>query len=379
MDTGSAENPAACLHRHLASPEVSVTAYLEGLEMEVAQRVSRPRKLYLDTCYWVFLRDSALGRVKKAEHLAMLQRLRELVATGKAVCPVSDIAFMELTSQTDDETRHATAKLWDELSLGTALTSEQERVRRELECFFTNPGNLNALQALRQRMWTQPCYVLGRTTASIDENRPELDRAFQKASIDALWPTTFAELAAEPSGSLGMNADFQKSAEHINNTMRQHQHEIPSFERAFCAEVSGAVDVYRETLAGVIYQAWAQTGSSGQTPSEAELAAVTDKFRLVLVNAFRLRRQLMAQHLPTLYVYASCHAAVRMDVKRKFTGNFLRDIHHGAAGAAYHDAMLTERPLRALLMAGKVVADKTFDCRIICDEVEALDYIEAIG
>jgi hypothetical protein len=79
-----------------------------------------------------------------------------------------------------------------------------------------------------------------------------------------------------------------------------------------------------------------------------------------------------------VYLHAMAHAAIRSDIKRKFNGNFLRDIHHGSAGVGYHHAVFTERPLMVLLTAGNVAVDRTFACKVVSDERDVLSYLEAL-
>ncbi|MEJ5999731.1 hypothetical protein [Paucibacter soli] len=369
---------ADAVERHLAAPEVSVADYLRTLMSQAASEIKGRCKLYLDTRYWVFLRDAELGRAKKPEHEAILLALRDRVASGVAICPVSDVAFMEMTAQTDAETRMTTAKLWDELSLGVSLQTEQGRVRTELEQYYMYPSADDVPIPLRDLVWTKPCFVLGATVPHFDEDSADVNEAFRKASLDALWATTFSELANESSAVLAMSERFQRTADAINAEMRKFQHEIPSFEKAFLVEVSGAINANQKLLAEVVLQQFIRQGNSLEGMPERQVRTALKTKTSALTNVFRLRRDLMARRLPTLYIHAMCHAAIRMDVKRKINGNFLRDIHHGNAGVAYHDAVFTEKPLKVLLTAGNVTADKTFGCRVMSDEREVRAYLEGM-
>jgi hypothetical protein len=362
--------------RHMALPNLSVAEHLRGLMAQASSVCRSRRKLYLDTRYWVFLREAAIGRPNKPEHAAILTVLREKVATGLAVCPVSDVAFMELTSQTDDNTRAATARLWDELSLGIALESERTRVRTELDHFLSFPELEAAPGALRELVWTRPCFILGPIVPDLKEVPPSLRLATQKAFLDTLWEATFEQAARDSSASLGLSERHQRTAADINLEMRRHQHEIPSFEKAFLAEVFGALSVFQEELTAVLSKLYAREGAS--PVSDIRLRRGAEQITAGLTNGFRYRRGQAAKRLPTLYLFAMCHAAVRMDVQRKFNGNFLRDIHHGMAGVAYHDAMFTEKPLKVLLTAGNVAVDTEFACQVLSDEREVLAYVESI-
>ena len=110
----SPEVAEAIFQHHLISPEISMEEYFRRKVSLIGRGIVARRKLYLDTRYWVFIRDASLGRPKRLEHIEILSLLRQLVSDGLAICPVSDVAFMELSSQSDDETRKETAKLLDE-------------------------------------------------------------------------------------------------------------------------------------------------------------------------------------------------------------------------------------------------------------------------
>jgi len=378
VDAADFAKASAALERHLESSKVSVVDHYRLLKEQVAETVRGRRRLYLDTRYWVFIRDAALGRAKKAEHEAILTVLKDRVTSGVAICPVSDVAVMEMTAQTDDVTRAATAELWDELSLGVALQTESERVHTEFEQFFRYPRVEDVPRPLSDLVWTRPCFVFGEAFPSLDGLPEDAQVAFQKAALDGMWATSFSEMGKESAAELTMSEKFQRTAEGINAEMRQFQHEIPTFDKAFLSEISGALDGAREMLAEAVLRQFVQQGNSLDDVTKEQVQRMLGTMRTALTNAFRLRRNLMAKRLPTVYLHALSHAAIRSDVKRKFNGNFLRDIHHGNAGVGYYDAVFTERPLMVLLTAGNVAADRTFACKVMSDEREVLSYLKTL-
>jgi hypothetical protein len=70
---------------------------------ELWRTVAARKRIYLDTRYWVFLRDAAMGRTKHPVHDDLLAILQRLVASGAAICPLSDSAMFELHKQTDPD------------------------------------------------------------------------------------------------------------------------------------------------------------------------------------------------------------------------------------------------------------------------------------
>ena len=227
------EQASQTFKHHLASPNVSVADYLNGAVDEIGRKLANRHKLYLDTRYWVFIRDAALGRPRSSAHAAILALLRRHVASGIAVCPVSDVTFMEMTTQTDDVTRSATTELWDELSLGVALQSEEDRVRSELVHFFDYPDAASAPWSMRDRVWVKACFVLGATVPVIEAASPAANRAMQKAAIDVLWPMSFAEMAKESTAELAAKARFDQMRRRSTSTCAGSPTRFPAWSRPF--------------------------------------------------------------------------------------------------------------------------------------------------
>jgi hypothetical protein len=377
MNSEEMARARAELERHLRDSRVRSQEHFWQLVDLLSERVRQRRRIYLDANYWVHLRNAALGRPQQRVHGELLGALRSLVETGRVVCPVSDVAFVELTQQTDSETRIATARLWDELSLGCALQTEQARITMELQAFMAQPQSDQAWRALAPKMLVRPCYVLGAVVPSIPNVPAAAMQAIQKAVMDRLWAMSFEEMVSESSADLMRGAAFQATAEQINHEMRLPQNRAASFEKAFNAEIGGAVRAAGDSVKQAIATVFAERVPHG-TAFSSEIAKAQEDVGRFIRNAFRLKRDKVAGLLPTFFMHAACHAAIRMDSTRKFNGNFLRDLHHGTAGVIYHDTMLTERPLAALLKSGKIKADTRFECVVISEEVEALEHLRAL-
>lgn len=196
--------------------------------------------------------------------------------------------------------------------------------------------------------------------------------------MDVLWGATFSDLAKDSSEALAMKNKFHQTANTINEKLKEYQHEIVSFEQTFVTEIAGALNASEDLLSEVILRLYRRQSNPIKQVAEEQLRNTRRQMRMMFTNLFRLKRSLVAKRLPTIYMQALCHAAFRMDVRRKFNGNFLRDLHHGTAGVVYYDAVLTEKPLAVLLTSGNVAADKFFGCRVMSDEHDVLAYLETL-
>ena len=113
--------------REKASDEVA--RYARQKRIVLARDVLGKTRIYLDTKYWVLLRDVRLGRPSPSCLADVLAILERLVQNGQAVCPVNADVFFEVQKQKDPATVTATVQLLDDLSQGISLLPMTETMR----------------------------------------------------------------------------------------------------------------------------------------------------------------------------------------------------------------------------------------------------------
>jgi hypothetical protein len=153
--------PHSALQRHIASPYVTLDAHVQDCHIALSEGLRPRRIIYLDTKYWIILRDVVAGVRTADSEIELLNALRKLVSAGKAFCPLSESIFAEMLKQSDERTRIATAKMIDELSLGIALIPFEERVAMELRSFIYGQCRNMGAPEPRSLPWTKLSYVLG--------------------------------------------------------------------------------------------------------------------------------------------------------------------------------------------------------------------------
>ncbi|TJY56265.1 hypothetical protein E4T66_20115 [Sinimarinibacterium sp. CAU 1509] len=362
------------IERHRRQPEVSTDEHLRQVGIALGASIAHRRKLYLDTRYWVLLRNVVLGRAQSPLYTEILERLRAQVAAGIALCPMSDVTFTELMRQSDPVTRTTTAQLIDELSLGVALHTEERRVGTEIAHYLYQDGARENVHPLAHLVWTRQGLLLG---AAYPRGLPldaAEEQALQKAFIDHLSRLSLADLVATI-GEPPMPYPFEAIAYRLNASARTHAHQIRIFRQAVLNEVAGGLDLMKGQMADVMLELYARKhgGPPVQTPEQR-----TEQERRLhgfFIHLFEKRPQQIGKCLPTLYVHAKCHAAVRWDRKRNLDGHDLLDFHHAAAAVGYCDAFFTDHPLKVLLRSGHVALHKEFSCHVVASEREVLDYL----
>lgn len=347
---------------HLATPEVSYEQYRRQKELACGDIVLDRKSVYLDTRFWIHLRDADLGKPVPAVYGRLLRELRKGVAEGKLVCPFAADILAEVYKQSDRTTRLATSRLIDELSLKVALQSEPERLAIELQ------HGIQAIrpsappqEPLRRLVWTCTSFAVGHAMPSSPGYDPATELAIQKSFLDTIWRLGFChqmlgekEVDYQPGE---FNKMWDELAERLNNLNVQNAKEEKPRRQIETEEFSGALEAYLPVLRNVIRNVFISAfNEQPNDETEAEIEKAAPQFGGIICEAFRLGR--LKSNFPTFTIRAALAAAVRWDQKRKYKRNDFHDFGHAAAALPYFDIFATERSLRHLL-----VTDLKFDAR----------------
>lgn len=359
--------------RHKAEPDIDIESHVHHLRVSLGETVSKKKKIYLDLRYWIFIRDAYLGAPKKKVHEDLLTNLRFFVKSGLGLCPISESVFCELNKQTDMKTRIATSELIDELSLGVTMCPFEERVGTEIANFLYKSGGLNTY-SLQELIWLKLSYVLGVVWPSNTPFDNKTERVIQKSFTDHMWNTSLTEVIEMLGSSDPIKSPtFDNLATQLNKDNDKHKNEIVSFKQAYRTEVSGGFSLFKSTTADIMEQLFREKSTDEIYLSEKERTDHEDRMHTFFVNLLCTGK--VSKELPSLHIHAKCHAAIRWDKKRKIKPNDIYDFHHAASAVGYYDAFFTEKPLKILLTSKNVAVDKEMGCTVICDEEEALVYL----
>lgn len=360
----------AGIERHRHYPDVSADAYVRLRRIELGESVMRRKRVYLDSCYWIALRDAHLTRASSAQDRSLLSSLRQAVCEARILCPISDALFLELMKQQDVRTRTATAELIDELSNGVTIAPLKERVATEVAHFiYSRCGH--PTHPLSELVWSRMSYVLGIVHPGLASLPPADELLMQKAFFDYLWDAPLKVIVSLIGNSVHAPRDFNVVTAQMNQGSRMAASSIKSFVQLYRAELRGmlsvAVSNAREVLESIGARDRVAESDGACKPLWTEQMA----FEFL---SSELHKTNIARSLPTFHVGALCHAAVRWDQKRRLTGNDLYDFRHAEAAIAYCDVFLTEKPLRSMLLQRHLGLGKDFVCRIIADKSEAEEW-----
>lgn len=330
--------------------------------------MSRTR-IYLDKCFWIYLRDASIGRSKATDASALLGLLRSGVSEGRFVCPISDILFLELMNQSDPITRLATADLIDELSLGTCLLPNDHRIATEVENLVETLITPNATR-LESAVWTKVSYVLGIVHPSPlpIANSEEIQARF----FDHLWEFPLRKMLEVIGSGMPPSSMFGEQATRLNDSNDEHSSEMKSFQQVLRDEIGGVMDL-------LVPQA-IRAAKALQSVEAAELReALTDGPRAFETLCRATEFQEGRRALRTSYLGCLFHAAVRWNRTKRLKANDLADFQHAQAGVGYCNALFTDGPTKHMVEQRNLNIRNDFPCEVFASISEAKAWAERAG
>lgn len=213
---------------HRRHPNVSIDAYARQCCIDLGVSLAGRKRIYLDKCFWVHLRDVRLARSQSQSAKDLLELLTHGVSSRALVCPISDTLFLELLKQTDVRSRRATAELIDELSQGVCLAPNQVRVATEVAHMLRAGAGL-AVHPLEELVWTKVSNVLGMHHPVNGMFAPAEQLVIQKAFFDHRWTHSLAAIVDTIGESMPTKSSMVDLADRLNIENAEHSDEMRSF------------------------------------------------------------------------------------------------------------------------------------------------------
>jgi hypothetical protein len=343
--------------RHKEQGQVSFDQYFERKSADFAKSFGKTSKIYLDTKFWVKLRNAALGVSTNPVDVNLLSALRKSVVERRAVFPFSSPLWFETFHQSDPNTRVATARLIDELSLRLTSMTEEDRIALEVGDLFDRFVLKKPLsESVENLVWSVPSCGLGIPFIHSKDWQESDAVAMQKTLLDEIWTTEFAGIAASGEDlSAKIKAPLAQMAAEINMFRDTHT-PAATFEEEHAREFVGALRSKKRTIAQTVeLKLRLHFGAvAPHAPALYEKAAT--KFSATILEAFLTGK--LANALPTLVIPTALHAAFGRDRSRRFRDNDFHDFSHATVALAYCDCFATEKSLGHL-----IDAQLGFSCR----------------
>jgi hypothetical protein len=364
------------IDQHLAAPDLTLQEYVRQRQIELTKSLEGVHAIYLDTKFWIILRDAlAPERASNAES-KLLQHLRTLVGEGKVFCPISESTFVELFKQEDSRTRTATARLIDELSRGVTLIPFERRIATELAHFIYARANFCELHPTRHLVWSKLGYALGELHHAQTAFDADTELALQKAFVDHMWSQSLTQMVEAISDPPLSFAGFEQLAERLNAANAEHATQLCSHANAYATEIGGAIDTITGTALDIVGQMYERTTGSPPVMNDQQRGEYEQMWRNLLIEAFK--KDETKDALRTLHIHACLHASLRWNRGQQFRANHFIDFRHACAALAYCRAFFTEAPLAWWVTTKNIALDQRYGCHVVSNVPAALSFLEVI-
>lgn len=372
MESPALKKITDAFDRHKGKSDVSIDQHVRKCQIELAQSLQTRHAIYLDVKYWIILCEAFLCRSKSPPDQELLNEITKLADKGQIFCPISESIFVELMKQRDMKTRLATAQLIDRLSLGVSLIPFFIRTSTEIAHMlhsYYKPGSTYPLQWL---VWSKLSYVMGPVHPSNTVFDAETELLMQKAFFDRMWNISLEEMINTIGEAPVPPLDaFDSLASKLNIGNAEHANELRSYEQTYLNEISGAIDVHLGAAAAILEDMARIHGDKEKAKVQPEI------LRNLIMEVYR--RGEIHKIVPTLDIYAHCHASVRWNKGQQLEPNSFFDFHHASAALAYCEAFFTERTLCALLTQNSISLDRKYDCRVCHKVNDAIEYLNTVS
>ena len=356
---------------HRAEPQITLDEHVRGRVIALGEWVMARNRVYLDKCFWIYLRAVRMNAPSKPGASDLLASLVAGVSAGRLICPISDALFIELMKQSDLATRSATAALIDELSCGVALSPESTRVASEVaHLFHASVGD--SVHPLEHLVWTKVSYIQGVQHPVATAFQEDEQLVIQKAFFDHLWEIPLSTMVGTIGSAWPLDSQFADLADRLNRDNTAHAATMKSFAQVYRDEINGVLELAAPTAADVLHDMAKKALGPSVQPSSGE-RETTIKHCFGLLRA-AVRKPAGKRALRTLHVGAVLHAALRWNRTQKLVANDLFDFHHAAGALGYCDAFLTDGPMHTLIVQRHLGIAHEFPCRVMSSVEEAAEW-----
>ena len=357
-------------------PGVAYGKHVQAAKVALGASLDSVCKIYLDTNFWLRLRDVCLGRNTDTDWCMMRQQLQEMATAKQVVCPLSEETFREVFLQSDSNTLKETLRLIDQLSLGTCLLGPHERMHREAFHFIRRISGINAgeLHPLNHLVWTRTSFAIGHPTPMMTNMDEESEFAIQTNFFDYMWKRSLSDMVDVMGDNITKwDAAMPDMSKQMNEGKSANYGDYRSFQDLFLIELRGVLECHKSDFSNIMHQIIER--DYGRRMTEMEQANDTSGQRIANIIYWAFEHGKITNDLPTFNVFAKLHAGMRWDRQRKYKANDLADIRHACTAIPYCDFFFTERSLCHLVSDKTVGLASTFPCQTISNVQSALDAI----
>ena len=350
---------------------IKINEYIKKHRLEVYNSIKNKCVIYLDTKYWLIIRDQI--EETDPRNRLLLDKMIELSESGKCIFPISEISFWEFSKQDDFESLKKTANIVDKLSKGISMINVDERKVLEFRHFLYEKLGKETFE-LNNLVWTKLSFILGYEWLSNLESAQLQEDFFNLLIKDSYSLTEIIQLIY-PNRKIKKPSRHKDNTESLNKAKEQHSHENKSFKEMFLSELAGFLDLSKNVFKEVIYQEYCKEKGIDFDLKEFESIESDNSYVNLIINGFKTEK--LTTELPYFRIIPELFASARWNKYRKFKdGNDTPDFLHASYALPYCDYFFTEKELRTMI--GQRKLDKLYNCQVESNENRVLEKLKEI-
>ncbi len=348
--------------------------YFNRTRMSVGDVMTAKHRIYLDTKYWIYLRDVERGNAT-TERKEILRMLRKLVDSQKFICPLSHHNFSELLKQRDPNTRVLMAKIMDELSQQYCFISPDQIIGQEIISFIRNAQAKSTglpSQTSAKYVWTKVPFILGELYPKLRNITEAQEQTIADQFSDYYSHMSLQSIIENlpggfPLGCYGDLTDRLNKGKSANQSWK-------SFHELFMHEIAGILDALQDEFERVwLYLFEVDRGTCVSKEVIKRLRCVEMLSNLIFSG---FAEDKIRQELPFVYIRAKIHAHVRYDKRRRYKPNDIDDIGHATWALPYCKYFLTEDGLANIISQQKL--DSYYQTTVLSKETDIIDCLSKL-
>ena len=357
---------------HEMNNKVTLKEYVDSEQIKLSDSIKDRIKIYLDTKFWIYLRDGMKGKNGKYSRLYTI--LKELVKNGKIVCPLSFSVYSEVSKQSDKETRIMTAKIIDELSLGISVKNVYELYYNDAFYFIVSKSGF--FQNYTQKSnFDYIGSVLSGTSVPVPNipltNIP--NESIQKAWFDFYKTMKLSDIVDNyDEESVNYYKNMNTRLQKYNNKVVKPHYQTDKLQEILRNELIGCIESinFIPTLMKEVYEMTVGKVSENEVVDENK---IKNFFCNTLIN-----RKYKSKILDSLYMFGVLNTLNVYEQTRPVQDNDEEDFFHAVQALSTCDYFFTEKRLKHLLNVKTFKLSDEFNTIVISDIDEAISFVEKI-
>lgn len=352
---------------------MDIEAFSQQVKFDIGNMMLKKHRIYLDTKYWIFMRDASLGKSTPTQ-TRVYEKLRDLVKKEVAICPISPHIFEELMRVGDREKRLNMARVMDELSQQVCFISPLNIAGQELLSFMRycqSKAQGKTLFNPTKCVFTKVAFVMGELYPTVECIPEEQMDAIRIQVFDRLSRVTLVEMLKT------MKDDFpQRNSDLIAqlNKGKDDNQDWKSFHEIFMHEIAGILDTVKDEIEKLWIYLYENDHGGLVTPEEVRKAESVKLLSNFIYNLFDQKK--VSKELPYFHINASLHAFIRYNKSQRFKKDTLIDFSHAAWALPYCNYFFTERRLCDWLCNSLLKLDKIYGAQVFCKEDDVLTHLQ---